>query len=281
MKLFPIKVHCWGGFGSQLYALSLAIDLKERFPNRDLILCFHDSGVTQRPPEILGILEGLNYKIISDFSLDGLTEKPLGWIVWFKIKLRRFFKVVLKMSGVLSSANSDNDFSRIKPWIYSIRGHYSYRTQGESTVKQIYSRIAEPSEAKIEAPYLAVHYRLGDLTDLDTKQPISPNRIANQIILKNSEKNHILLFSDSIDTAEKLLSDLGCSVVIGTGDSIRTVLRIMQSKEFVGTSSKISYWAVIFRTMISEFGGSSLPISDKRQIEMNLGVNSLTRMNFY
>lgn len=281
MRLFPIKVHCWGGFGSQLYALTLSIDLKKRFPSRDLVLYFHDGGVTQRPPEILGISTDFDHKVISDFSLNPESKNGMGRIHQLKFILRRISTILLKISGLLSSVNGDKEFRRLKPWVYSIRGHYSYRTQNKSTIEQVYSRIASLNQEKMQVPNLAVHYRLGDLTDLETKQPVSSNQIAKQIFLRNLKQSDVVLFSDSVDKAQKLLADLGCNVNIGTGDSIQTVLKIVESKEFIGTSSKISYWAVIFRTIFNDSRSSILPISDKRQIEMNLGVSKSTRISFY
>ena len=44
----PIKIHCWGGLGSQLYALALAIDLKHRFYTRKIDTKTHQFNIIKR-----------------------------------------------------------------------------------------------------------------------------------------------------------------------------------------------------------------------------------------
>lgn len=281
IRLFPIKVHCWGGFGSQLYALTLAIDLKKRFPKRSLILYFHDGGVTKRPPEILELLNGANFRLVSDFALETNVVKKVNCIKRWTSSTKRISVALLKIAGVLSSANNDREFESLKPWVYSIRGHYSHRNQNDSTVRNVYSRMLSLKGPTFEYTHLTVHYRLGDLTQLATKQPISSIQIESQIVRNYAHGMGVVIFSDSVDKARDLLSNLGYDIKTGYGNSIQTVLQIVNSKFFIGTSSKISYWATIFRIFSDSSSISSLPLSDKKQIEMNLGTKSLTTVNYY
>ena len=52
-----LKIHSWGGLGSQLHALSIAHDLKQNFPTRKLILIHHTSGVSRRFFELKSIID--------------------------------------------------------------------------------------------------------------------------------------------------------------------------------------------------------------------------------
>ena len=70
MKYFsfiPIRVHCWGGLGSQLYALSTAYDLKIKYPKRKIKLVLHTGGVTKRVSE-------LDFIPTSDFDLIQIND---------------------------------------------------------------------------------------------------------------------------------------------------------------------------------------------------------------
>ena len=91
LQLVPsIKVHCWGGFGSQLFALALCNELKTKFPTRKLILILHSSGVSKRVPEIQELLVFVPYKIRDDYRRMDLSTLETGG---FKLKfdLRNYF----------------------------------------------------------------------------------------------------------------------------------------------------------------------------------------------
>jgi len=60
----PIRVHCWGGLGSQLFGWSLYEDLQIRYPSRRIHVYLHQGGVTQRPSEIDHVFEkGIIFKV--------------------------------------------------------------------------------------------------------------------------------------------------------------------------------------------------------------------------
>ena len=281
IRLFPLKVHCWGGFGSQLYALTLVIDLKKRFPQRSLIFYFHDGGVTKRSPEILELLNGVDFKLVPDFAVKEDKINTVGYILKLKLLVKRIAIGLLKASGVLASADNDKEFAGLRPWVFSIRGHYSHRTQNHLTLSDVYSRMLLLKDTNFDYPHLTIHYRLGDLTQIETKHPVSSHQIEAQIVRNNPNGLSVVVFSDSVDKAVDLLSNTSYEIKSGYGNSIQTVLQIVHSKFFIGTSSKISYWATIFRLYSDSLGASSLPLSDRKQIEMNLGRTSPTTVNYY
>lgn len=82
MKLMPpLKIHCWGGVGSQLYALAVYERLLVRMPNRKIIIVFHSFGVTERIFEL------------SDYVADFLIENDYKTTnIDFNEKVNKKFK---------------------------------------------------------------------------------------------------------------------------------------------------------------------------------------------
>jgi len=271
-----ICVHCWGGFGSQLYALSVALDLKRRFKNRSLKIIFHTGGVTHRSPEILGLLGDLPFEIVEDFRI----EKPVDAVMGFKkLKFRSNFARALLFVGLISRADSDHDFRKIKPWVRSLRGHYSYRSQSPETIVQIFSGVLQCR--KFESNFLGIQYRLGDLTQLDSKSPIGVTQIAKVFRKIDDTIHEVKIYSDSSKEAIIRLSSQG---IVGRGmevDSLETVLDLSTAKHFIGTSSKISFWVVILRSVRGNSTGVYMPASDQKQLSQNLNGADFDAINFY
>ncbi len=55
MRASPSELHCWGGLGSQLYALSYLLELKSQKIDRDIVLIFHTGGVALRDARFAAI----------------------------------------------------------------------------------------------------------------------------------------------------------------------------------------------------------------------------------
>ena len=52
IKTPTLKIHCSGGLGSQHQALSFYVMVQSKYPNRNLQLILHTSGITERRSEI-------------------------------------------------------------------------------------------------------------------------------------------------------------------------------------------------------------------------------------
>ena len=64
-----LKVHSWGGLGSQLFALSLIYDLKKKHPRIKVSLIHHTSGISERKFELESILEdGITLTEVNDYQ---------------------------------------------------------------------------------------------------------------------------------------------------------------------------------------------------------------------
>ena len=83
---YKLRIHCWGGLGSQLYAVALIYDLLKRFPKRKITLYLHTSGATRRHSEIEGIADIFEIKQVDDFktsdesvfSYGNMFQKKIG-----------------------------------------------------------------------------------------------------------------------------------------------------------------------------------------------------------
>jgi len=270
----PIKIHVWGGLGSQLFALALAEDLAHKFPLRNLRLVFHTGGVTYRKLEIAPLLFGFKFVIKNDFRISNFTEH-LAHLdleessIWKRIRL--LLKKLVSLLGFFSSLNSDNDFQKCRPWIISVRGHYTHRVISSYSIDRIFSR-AESSGLcipKISSPngVVGIHYRLGDLLHLSSKNPIKPDSIVRRALsIKNEAPGvRFLLLSDSTETA-KIILDRLIPLECKSFDAWSTIVVLTENEFFIGTNSKISQWAVIFRLYLDHNSNNFIPATFYREI---------------
>lgn len=257
LQLIPsIKVHCWGGFGSQLFALALCNELKTKFPTRNLILILHSSGVSKRVPEIQELLVSVPYKIRDDYRRMDLSTLETGS---FKLRfdLRNyflnFFKLILKTIGLLSSLDQPGNLVTLKPWVISIRGHYSNLPFSSSTFENILSMLKDknslPFSKSILLNSLVIQYRLGDLLHLPTKSYIEPKFIVNQAkyILNKDIVPTVVILSDTVESARSLIPKLALETKYLSLNPISTIFCALESKHFIGTNSKLSLWVALFR----------------------------------
>jgi hypothetical protein len=264
MHLPAMRVHAWGGFGSQLFAVAMAFELRERYPKRNLRIVLHTGGVTRRFPEICELFPEYDYVKIDDFSvLDrmGAKEKSNFDLSLVK-KLNRHLALKL---GFLAEEN-DGISSKARGWTFSVRGHYFHRKIDEAFFRILYERLLGQIHPE-DHDYLSctlVHYRLGDLLDLETKDAISSNRIIAALNLER-EVAKILVLSDSPQTAVSILNQ-GLSqemFFMAELDSVQTLFAAARAKRFLGTSSKISYWAIFLRINCTHMEESKMPVEDK------------------
>lgn len=263
MKLYPkIRIHTWGGLGSQLLGVALCIDIQARFPRRALQLIHHTSGVTERKLEIDFQGLGFDVEMHEDYQQSNQVERRKD-LKKLPIKLAKFTARFLNLH---STSNTDHEYLGLKPWVLSIRGHYSHRKLSDQSLRRIANLIGLPKQVdnSKNADFIAVHYRLGDLVDIDNKSYIHPSTIT-QIISEtalNFNLNTIRVYSDSPEIAWDLLGksfqDSNLEVLSRT--TIETICELVNSPIFVGTNSKISVWVAIFRDRLWSGKSSYLPI---------------------
>ncbi len=284
-----LKVHCWGGLGSQLFAVCLYYDLKKQFPKRKIVLVLHQGGITKRVSEINGIFSEISTEEIQDFNSVEASASELA--VRPKYRFRNFAKNFLRISHVVISLNDSRNLRGVKPWTFSIRGHYSYRFLDQNSVNEMLSRVTSDGAARFyqvdkSEINIGVHYRLGDLINLTSKQPLDVKRLAKvcDVVLSEYKKKDLTVFSDSPDLACKSLKSILPSVDVSTCDlpTWETIGLLFSSKVFVGTFSKVSLWITIFRYQSEQVKLSYLPIEAESNIKLILGAQlDSDRIRFY
>lgn len=274
----PIRIHIWGGLGSQLYAWALYIDLSERLPHRRLHLIFHNGGVTKRDPDIAQFFKADAVKVVLDFSNKSQEtgRKSSG----FKAPIlgKSILARILTFLGFLSNCDESRSFNKLKPWVLEVRGHYSYRRIKQSTAQKIYRQLIDGNQTDSVDPYIGVHDRLGDLMSLASKGPTPVDSLLSEMqkgIQRNPTLN-VKVFSDSIEEAKKRLMPLGNLAEIEYCDlnPTLTILALINSEYFVGTSSKISLWVVIFRSFLHPENISVMPSNLENNLVSNIGTRA-------
>jgi hypothetical protein len=286
---FPLKVHCWGGLGSQLFGVLLYLELKDKLPRRRITLCLHEGGVTLRNSEIGGIFKDITIEEIRDFSKSSdVAQVEQGYSsAGFRSRVKQLlvkFKVVLTLDDSI-------DFKSIKPWTLSIRGHYSYRGIHKESHGLLLSSLSKDGSNRFhihdnQRIRLGVHYRLGDLLELSTKSPMELSRLIRVIDSEIQEKGFesLTVFSDSPDKAVSLIKEqvTQLSVENESLPTWETIGVLSRSESFVGTFSKISLWVVLLRYFSTESHPSFMPIESEQNLKRLLGEDIDTlKLRFY
>jgi hypothetical protein len=285
----PLKVHCWGGLGSQLFAVILYLELGNRFPNRRIVLCLHEGGVTQRHSEISGIFNGISTQEISDYTTPQLSSSETK--ISIDNVLKSLLKKLLVSFKILLTLEQSANIDSVRPWTISIRGHYSYRKLEKESINLLLSRLTTAGSDRFRVVSannisLGLHYRLGDLLELSTKKPLDINRLTRLLteMLDREPINSLTVFSDSPTKATSLLAKELPGVIATNIDlpTWETIGALSKSHNFVGTFSKVSLWVVVFRYFSNEVLPSFMPVEAKQNLELILGKTlDPARIYFY
>jgi hypothetical protein len=262
-NIFPkIRIHTWGGLGSQLYAIALSYDINEKFNFRKVKFISHSSGVTKREPEIYFYSKSLTSK--NDY-----TEQKNVKFLKLKNNVKFISKKILQFTGTFSDCNDNKSSLSIKPWVITVRGHYAGRQISLPSALEILAAVNKEFSPEITGVRnLAIHYRLGDLEVLSEKNPIHFQKLKNQInyVMQNHNSKTVFLYSDSIFLAKSRLSINGLNFVERDISALETIYECVQSNNFIGTNSKISIWIAILRATFNNDGKTYLPVEIKHMI---------------
>jgi hypothetical protein len=278
----PLRIHTWGGLGSQLFAVSLAEEISHKYPKRKIVLILHSSGVTRRSPEIRALFPEFDYREIDDFVSREKHDSKFHGPKWpLKNRCLAIIKKLAIFFGILAIENESNSHP-IKKWTISVRGHYSYRNISTDFICLLINRLERvTSSANFDfSENTIIHYRLGDLLELSNKRAIEPSRIT-AVLSSQRPTSTFTIFSDSPETAISLLSnrDGRFNFVAGNLDAIGTIWAASTGKVFIGTSSKISYWVILLRSRKSDASSNFMPEGDS-VILQKLG-SDISKMKFY
>ena len=293
--LGTLKIHCWGGLGSQMYAWALFERLQVKFPNKKFKLIFHTGGVTKRLPDLESLFAKNEKDFVQDFesSENSISSKSPNKKLGSTIKktFTRAIKQVLISIGYVASANNETEFSKLKPWAISVRGHYSelridletlllMKTRAESSGSNFSINVKQNKDLDV------LHYRLGDLLSLAEKSPIKTKRITNAILeAKDGTTRDLWVLSDSPSQAVGLLrredSEIRVKLDDGSLDAWQSLISMSNANIFIGTNSKLSIWAIIFRALILQEAPSYISKEVKHHVVANLAEPELLGVHFY
>ncbi len=263
-----------------MYAWALLEKLKVRFPYRRVVLVLHNSGITRRDEELSGFHAGKSIQVKRDFDEFDKLSKPTRKKI--KDLIRGLIANFLRSLRFLATSNFEQEFLGMKPWVLSVRGHYTGLKISKDSVEAILSAIGgsnQKNDDRSRAPTLGLHFRLGDLLTLESKSPIAMSRLLIGLKMGTNvgQISTHLIFSDSPHNAKSLLYENIPEVdfQIQEADPIQTILELLNVEVFVGTPSKISEWVAIFRCHKLSQPSIYLPIEMRRQMETILDSNSM------
>ena len=267
----PLRIHVWGGLGSQLFAAALAYDFRSKFPRRKLIIVFHTGGVTKRKPEMVQLFPDFLHEIVDDFSGKPTTSSSSVRVSALR-KLNKLIKSIGFAFGFVAEENSRNSKPAF-PWTLSVRGHYSHRKLDPNFLHDLARRLDLNSKSDdSDLPFCAIlHYRLGDLLSLDEKKPIPADRIVSALA-RFHEVHEISVLSDSPTTALAKLEQVSTGITFRSiNATTNNAIKIgVNADLFFGTSSKISYWIILLRVFLTENRLSYLPIEDLENLKIHI-----------
>jgi ribosomal protein S8 len=224
-------------------------------------------------------------KEVNDFKNSFNPEKTT--LVDTSSRTKNKVKELLLKTGFLAYCNNNDEIDSVRPWVITLRGHYSGIRLNQLTVLSIFKEIEKiPSiENKVSKKSFAVHYRLGDLIHLVNKKPIEftlLNRKINQIKLENNLEN-LYLFSDSLELARAHLAKTDGTMQIFQRDvsPLETIKESVHFDFFIGTNSKLSIWIAIFRACSFKNKKSFLPKEIQRILAKNICDEELTNLIEY
>lgn len=274
-----LKVHVWGGLGSQLYGWALMEKLKGRYPKRNVILVLHNSGITRRDEELSAFHSEESIQIKLDFNesrkLNILSQKTLVE------SIKQTIAVILNFLGFMARCNTEQEYLEIKPWVFSIRGHYTGLKISQESVQSILNTIKEsnqPIYSQNHNSALGLHLRLGDLLTFESKSPIAMSRLNTGLKMgtRGRKISSYLIYSDSPHEAESLVCENfpDLQYQIRKTNPLQTILDLANVGIFIGSPSKISEWIAIIRCHTLVRPLVFLPNEMKKQMETMLDVNS-------
>ena len=270
-----IDIHCWGGLGSQLYALNLAFRLTKEFPKRHLRIVFHSGGVTRRPLELDAKSIPFPYSTIDDYVGLPNAMKDSDW----NSKINKLIKNILNKSGLLAQVNTDLEYARLSRWVVQIRGHYSFLDVSPKNLTQIGKIIGTIPIETVSRGICRIHLRLGDLLTISEKQPVNPNFLIEVLLQIRTKAPGIKFefYSDSNrseveDYISEFIDVSDCYFVSSVTQEV--IKQCSRAEFFVGTNSKISNWICAFRSQLGLH--SFVPDSNKNQIPTQLLSNQIT-----
>jgi len=243
------------------------------------MLIFHTSGVTRRDIEIESLLRNIPFKVVNDFKRQKRHAveqvRAFSKTEAIKTKLYVLSKSFMKTTGLLTDLENTKAYNSIKPWLLSVRGHYTTYPFNPTDLLKLYEIISSVdsedlgSESLVDI--LTIQYRLGDLLNLPEKGFVNPKLILDiaNSITETSHINTTIVLTDSPAEASQLLDVANRNWKVANLCPISTIKICVNSSDFIGTNSKISFWITVFRTLMDRESHITEVFQEKLQVLTN------------
>ena len=269
-----LKIHCWGGLGSQLLALNYYLRVRELYPRKRIILVLHTGGITARNPEIDFLSNKINLLKVDDYRA-GLNEKrshttnsnsKFNFVKASVKSLANYFRFVI---------TDDKKVFNVRFWTLSVRCTYTSSILRKQDIVHMADILRITSDSS-EQNFTGVHYRMGDLPTLKPSSLVpldSISKIINDLNKAGAVIDKVRIYSDSIVENSNLQLPKEIDSEWKSVDTLQTISELSKAHYFIGTSSKVSLWVAIFRWALNTAGDVYLPSSIMNQFDQLTNVD--------
>ena len=274
LNKLTLKIHCWGGLGSQLLALNYYLRVQELYPRKRIILVLHTGGITARNSEIDFLSNKINLLKVDDYRA-GSNDKQshttdsnsIFNFVKASIKsLANYFKFVI---------TDDKRVLKVKFWTFSVRCTYTSSIIKKQDIAHMADILGITSNS-LEQNFTGVHYRMGDLPTLKPSALVpldSISKVINDLVKDGAVIDKVRIYSDSIIENSNLQLPKEIDSEWKSVDTLQTISELSKAQYFIGTSSKVSLWVAIFRWALNTAGDVYLPSSIMNQFDQLTNID--------
>ena len=274
LNKLTLKIHCWGGLGSQLLALNYYLRVQELYPRKRIILVLHTGGITARNSEIDFLSNKINLLKVDDYRA-GSNDKQSH--TTDSNSVFNFVKAIIKplANNFRFVITDDKKVLKVKFWTFSVRCTYTSNILRKQDIVHMADILGITSNSA-EQNFTGVHYRMGDLPTLKPSALVPLNSISeviNDLVKAGAVIDKVRIYSDSIVENSNLQLPKEIDSEWKSVDTLQTISELSKAQYFIGTSSKVSLWVAIFRWALNTPGDVYLPTSIISQFDQLTNID--------
>ena len=280
LNKLTLKIHCWGGLGSQLLALNYYLRVQELYPRKRIILVLHTGGITARNSEIDFLSNKINLLKVDDYRA-GSNDKQSH--TTDSNSIFNFVKASIKplANNFRFVITDDKKVLKVKFWTFSVRCTYTSNILRKQDIVHMADILGITSNSA-EQNFTGVHYRMGDLPTLKPSALVpldSISKIINNLNKAGAVIDKVRIYSDSIVENSNLQLPKEIDSEWKSVDTLQTISELSKARYFIGTSSKVSLWVAIFRWALNTPGDVYLPSSIMNQFDQLTNIDRTDSVN--
>ena len=274
LNKLTLKIHCWGGLGSQLLALNYYLRVQELYPRKRINLVLHTGGITARNSEIDFLSNKINLLKVDDYRA-GSNDKQSH--TTDSNSIFNFVKASIKplANNFRFVITDDKKVLKVKFWTFSVRCTYTSNILRKQDIVHMADILGITSNSA-EQNFTGVHYRMGDLPTLKPSALVpldSISKVINDLVKAGAVIDKVRIYSDSIVENSNLQLPKEIDSEWKSVDTLQTISELSKAHYFIGTSSKVSLWVAIFRWALNTPGDVYLPTSIISQFDQLTNID--------